>query len=496
MASDKRRQSNTRLRWHRENRGWSLRKVADLIAAKSAEEDQGCGITDNLVGRWERGAASPGPFYREKLCQVFGLSAVELGLLEDLPAVSASSATVEPATESPPPPRPTEGMRDDEVIDAVYVEVVDGQETIATESSSDLKSVLPAPIHAFQDIALLKHIAGVPGIDISLSPRVFLDSGLLDRLERAFAPRVKIDRSMLDSLQLVTFELKKQLVQGARTNWSGLLTVASNQLRLLINLLESRSGRDQQLTSFIGETCLLIGDVLFNRQDYQAATQYYEMALRAAQEASNMTLQAIVSGRYSLLLIDSHQYRQAQPFVEEALRLARPNASSIVCSWLWAVKAEMYANEGGEKLCLDAIEAAKEQLGRREERVNCYTFVAELVPSVYGTAKLLGYEGACYLQLKQPEQAQHVLAASQKSSTHPHHQSLVNTDFALTFIQQNAPREACTFAVQALVFVQQTGSTRALQRILSVRQALHLWDGLLEVRELDERIGFFTKAGE
>ena len=159
------------------------------------------------------------------------------------------------------------------------------------------------------------------------------------------------------------------------------------------------------------------------------------------------------------------------------------------------MKAEVYANEGEEKPCLEALETAREQLGRHEERVDCYTFVTELVPSVYGAAKLLGYEGACYLRLKKPEQAQYILAASQESSSHPHHQSLVNADFALTLIQQDAPQEACNFVIQALTSVQQTGSTRAFQRILSVRQALHPWDSLPEVRELDERIFLLTKEG-
>jgi DNA-binding SARP family transcriptional activator len=357
------------------------------------------------------------------------------------------------------------------------------------------ESLSLSPIHTFQGIALPKNIAEKHGMDFSLLPRIFLDFEVLARLERAFAPRIRIDLSILDHLQLVTFELKKQLVQGEGTNWFALLTAVSNQLRFLINLLESHSGRDQRLTTLIGETCLLIGDVLFNMRDYQAATRYYEMALRAAQEASNMVLLAVVSGRYSLLLIDSHQYCQAQQLMEKALRSANPCASSIICSWLWAAKAEVYANEGEEKPCLEALDAAKEQLGRQEERMDCYTFVAELAPLVYGAAKLLGYEGTCYLRLKRPAQAQHVLVASQKSSSHPHHQSLVNADFALALTQQDAPREACIFVTKALTSVQQTGSARAFQRILSARQALHPWDGFLEVRELDERIFLFTKEG-
>ena len=35
-----------------------------------------------LVYRWEAGKRSPGPFYRERLCQVFDMTAEELGLVE------------------------------------------------------------------------------------------------------------------------------------------------------------------------------------------------------------------------------------------------------------------------------------------------------------------------------------------------------------------------------------------------------------------------------
>jgi hypothetical protein len=97
--------------------------------------------------------------------------------------------------------------------------------------------------------------------------------------------------------------------------------------------------------------------------------------------------------------------------------------------------------------------------------------------------------------LKQPEQAQRVLAVSQRSSSHPHHQSLVNADFALALTQQGAPQDACAFAVQSLTSVQQTGSKRAFQRILSVRYALHPWDDLPAVKDLDERIFLFSKEG-
>jgi transcriptional regulator with XRE-family HTH domain len=62
---------NRRLKQARELRGWSQAKVAELI-----------GTDATTVSRWERGLFLPTPFFRERLCGLFGKNAEELGLLE------------------------------------------------------------------------------------------------------------------------------------------------------------------------------------------------------------------------------------------------------------------------------------------------------------------------------------------------------------------------------------------------------------------------------
>lgn len=76
---------NLRLKEERELRGWSQKYVADAIDADRY-----------YLSRWEHGAASPSPYYRRKLCALFGMNARELGLLpvED---------TIEPPPENPKP---------------------------------------------------------------------------------------------------------------------------------------------------------------------------------------------------------------------------------------------------------------------------------------------------------------------------------------------------------------------------------------------------------
>ena len=72
------RRPNERLRCARLQRGWSQQRVADLLnqlpGATRADRE--------LVYRWEAGKRTPSPFYRERLCQVFNMSAGQLGLVE------------------------------------------------------------------------------------------------------------------------------------------------------------------------------------------------------------------------------------------------------------------------------------------------------------------------------------------------------------------------------------------------------------------------------
>src|SRR5260370_23732265 len=97
---------NQRLKAERELRGWSQKYVAEQL-----------GADHYYLSRWERGTASPSPYYRQKLCVLFGKNAQELGLLEQAPmipvqnrfssdepvAVSAAVPLARPP--KPPPPR-------------------------------------------------------------------------------------------------------------------------------------------------------------------------------------------------------------------------------------------------------------------------------------------------------------------------------------------------------------------------------------------------------
>ncbi|MBE3557875.1 MAG: helix-turn-helix transcriptional regulator [Ktedonobacteraceae bacterium] len=62
------RKPNNRMRYERERRGWSQKRVADAV-----------GVGRETVSRWESGVQGVSPYYREKLCELFGKDAFELG---------------------------------------------------------------------------------------------------------------------------------------------------------------------------------------------------------------------------------------------------------------------------------------------------------------------------------------------------------------------------------------------------------------------------------
>jgi transcriptional regulator with XRE-family HTH domain len=62
------RKPNLLLRQQREQSGWSQKRVAEELRLHFPE----VAVSENDVKRWESGKRKPAPYYREKLCIIFG----------------------------------------------------------------------------------------------------------------------------------------------------------------------------------------------------------------------------------------------------------------------------------------------------------------------------------------------------------------------------------------------------------------------------------------
>ena len=83
---------NVLLRHERQLRGWSQAHLAEQID-----------VPDYYISRWERGEVLPSPYYQQKLCEVFGKTAEELGMLQ---TPSLTQPVDPPIVEQLPFPQP------------------------------------------------------------------------------------------------------------------------------------------------------------------------------------------------------------------------------------------------------------------------------------------------------------------------------------------------------------------------------------------------------
>lgn len=253
--------------------------------------------------------------------------------------------------------------------------------------------------------------------------------------------------------------------------------------RTIIHLLQQGQARDavQRLCSLAGESAQILGKTLFDLQEYTLAWSYYTFSLKAAQAACNQELWAVGLGRMSLLLIYWHQPHEALPLLQEAQQLTVQN-SRVEC-WLAAIRAEVYAHLGDSEACNAALNSARALVAQASAGEDRYA-------TGFNPSRLAGYEGACFVRLRQPDRA---LPALQQALTllDPQairRQSTLFTDMGIAYAQQGEMKRACQFAMQALAITTQTKSLSVLERVRQVYTELEPWKDMEEVKDLERHL--------
>src|SRR5258708_12621008 len=85
----------SRLRQERERRAWTQSDVAERI-----------GTTQINISRWENGITFPGPYYRQRLGELFGKSLQELGLIPESSKEHSEPVSTLSGTPNSIPPLP------------------------------------------------------------------------------------------------------------------------------------------------------------------------------------------------------------------------------------------------------------------------------------------------------------------------------------------------------------------------------------------------------
>jgi tetratricopeptide (TPR) repeat protein len=127
--------ASSRLRQERERRAWTQSQVAERI-----------GSTQINISRWEKGTSFPGPYYRQKLSELFEKSLEELGLISESAEKQNEVSSLIPAPSSLPlwnvPYRRNMFFTGREkILDHLYTVLRKGDATVRTQAISGLGGI-------------------------------------------------------------------------------------------------------------------------------------------------------------------------------------------------------------------------------------------------------------------------------------------------------------------------------------------------------------------
>jgi tetratricopeptide (TPR) repeat protein len=240
----------------------------------------------------------------------------------------------------------------------------------------------------------------------------------------------------------------------------------------------------------------LKGAILYDIGRYDQAREHHRIAIQAAAQAAQPTLQAIAYAWMSFSWTYEHQYLEASNAIMQALSLFSDlHEDHETFAWLTAVAAEISANLGNYDASCSFLEQAKVSLERPSDKR--YTYLHQ-----FSDAQFRGFQGICYQVLYHPkkpethillEQARHSLEqALLDSSTSMWQKQLHLVDLASVYARQGEVEMACTLTKQTVDPTHLATRKNVLQRLTEIQQLLQPWKETIYVKELH---GFFRMVG-
>jgi transcriptional regulator with XRE-family HTH domain len=429
------RRPNELLRRARLLRGWSQQRVADHINAPNRQ----------LVYRWETGRRSPGPFYRERLCQEFKMTAEELGLVElTIPDPANAAGTVAgdraggstDVVDSPLPESVNELMRElwrDKVKRRAVLQMLVALATGAALDRAPLQRPPIVPVAQAGEVA--------------------------DHLARAF-PELSTEDWLLGPHEVLgTVGGHLDLIQQLLPN-----LVGARRVRLL-----QVGARYAEFTSWLNQ----------DSGNLRAATHWADRAMEWAQEAGNPHMVSYVLVRKSDQAAATRDVPRAIGLAQSALQHGRRLTSRGRAVALQQL-AVGHALAGDEVACQRALDTAA-QLAQRSQQDH------DEGPGRYCTPAYVEIQrAATWIELGRPERAITLFEDSlaRLPSVHRRDRGVYLARLASAYALSGSPDTSVPKGWEALTVAQATGSRRITTELGQLGSRLTRWESVPEVAQL------------
>ncbi len=423
---------------------------------------------------------------RRRLCKYFGKTSQDLGLLSAQHKQEGNQSKEEELPQR---------FENHELAEETYLELQYPHEATGEHE----ESLTPALNSTAFEIALPSQQAetrdmdksrrdflqtlGFAGVVLTVSPQELLNPYPYEQLSRVLAKSSNIDETVLGELEAITKSYWRLRTTSASCD---LISGVLGHLRTITKFLQAPQLPTirRRLCSIASEVAQITGQIFFDLNDYNQARAYYKVSIDAAQEAENTALWAVGLGRMSFLSTYNGHANDAILLLQEAQYLAtqRQDTPAIFRCWLAAVEAEAQSSIQKTKDCLITLEKAQ-LISHGEPGEDLYW-------TGFNHSRLAGYTGVCFVNLRQPKDAQVALnhALTLINPIHIRRRSTILTDIAATYIQLEEIDEACTFASQALTTLMLTKSGSVLRRMRKLRNDLKPWEATRAVKNLDEEL--------
>jgi transcriptional regulator with XRE-family HTH domain len=275
---------------------------------------------------------------------------------------------------------------------------------------------------------------------------------------------------------------------GPRITLQPAMALRSAMAALARNMPEIVTG---QALSAYGDLTQLIGWLMFNLGDDQAARYYYDDARAAAYRAGNDDLVAYTLAASSQLAAVRQRPRHAIDHAQASLQVARASGSPYAVAYAADVTARAYAVSGQVGRCQAALDREQEALATITDdtpRAPWWYF--------YDRSFYWGTESECALRLNMPVDASEAArrALSLATPLNLHNSALTLAFRAEALIKQAEYAEACETLADSARLTTLNSSRRIARRVDVLRRQLRVADGTPAVRDLDEKLAEYRRA--
>ncbi|MGH3807718.1 MAG: helix-turn-helix domain-containing protein [Pseudonocardiaceae bacterium] len=432
-----------RLRELRTESGWTQQQLADKLNYFAWTHGQGrAAINADMVAKWERGVKGISPRYRALLCQLFGVTAEQLGFA---PAVTSA------------PSRPS---RDAESL----VSMLDDAASLLDQLGAAGTALAPQMLSAWKDTVT--------------SRRTML--GLLDPAATDPAGHARAATATVTDFEQLA---ERYRALHATADPAALLTPVAAHVRMVTAALgrEDTAAQRRRLLRNLATVATLAGRLAYeDLGDVLSGRAYYSVAADSAREADDDQAAATGLGFSAQL---AHAEGMTGAAVDHLVAaLAHAERAPAVAPWLASIQATMCADSGDYTSADDALQRAEPTAHQPATQPH------RLLD--YGSAHLAAATGHACLQAGNHTAARAALAAAldQLPLTARRARILVLVDLARAELHAGNAPDACRHATSAADLLRRSRYATGTARLRAFRAAATRPIGSRALRVLDEHL--------